>query len=63
MSISEKRVKAIEKKEREHREKQIRALVLMQSGHSAAEVAKVLGVSEGVIKNIMKQHEKEKEND
>ena len=63
MSVTEKRAKIHEKKERDHREKQIRALALIQSGHSVADVAKALGVSEGTVRHIMKQHEKEKEND
>lgn len=46
-------------KKEKNRELQIRADVLYSAGYSYAEIAKVLGVSEAVVKRILK----EKEND
>lgn len=46
-----------EKRSKEEKawERKIRAKALMESGYSNAEIAKALGVSEGTIRNILKE--------
>ena len=54
-----------EKREARAREKQIRVIALNEAGYSVKEIAKAFGVSESVIKNLLKgeKNEQREEND
>lgn len=55
MKQGEKRLKSAKSKEEKAWERKIRVKALMESGYSNAEIAKALGVSEGTIRNILKE--------
>lgn len=50
-----KRVETAGEKQKKRRELQIRAKALADSGYSHVEIASVLGVSEGTVRNILKE--------
>ena len=60
LSKSKKRAKAAFDKELQLSEQRIRANVLIESGYSISDVAKTLSVSEGIVRNLLKE---EQEND
>lgn len=56
---SEKRSKTVKNKEDKAWERRIRAHALAEAGYSNAEIAKTLGISEGMVRNLLKSEEKE----
>lgn len=52
---TKKRVETADEKQKKRRELQIRARALADSGYSYTEIASVLGVSEGTVRNILKE--------
>lgn len=61
-SKSKKRAKAAFDKELQLSEQKIRARVLTESGYSIPDVAKALGVSEGVVRNLLKEEQNNDQN-
>lgn len=59
MAESKKRVKKVAEKEAKKNERLIRAKVLRDSGYSNAEIAKALGVKEAVVRNMLKEEQKD----
>lgn len=53
---TKKRVETANEKQKKRRELQIRAKALADSGYSHTEIASVLGVSEGTVRNILKEN-------
>ena len=57
MKPSEKRAKAVKKKKDEAWERKIRAKALSESGYSTDEISEALGVSKGVVRNLLTKGE------
>lgn len=55
MKPSEIRAKAAKNKEEKAWERKIRAKALKENGYSDAAIAKALGVSEGTVRNLLKE--------
>ena len=53
----DKREEARIKKEQAKRERQIRIRTLHEAGYSNSEIAKTIGVSEGIVRNLLKKEE------
>ena len=50
-----KRIEATTKKQQIKYERQIRAKALQEGGYSIGEIAKALDVSEGIVRNLLKE--------
>ena len=53
----EKRLRSNEEKIRQHRERQIRAKVLSDSGYSVEQISETLGVTPAAVRNYLKRGE------
>lgn len=57
MKTSKKRSKAAKKKEDDAWERKIRAQALSESGYSMEDISEALGVSKGVVRNLLAKGE------
>lgn len=59
---AKKRAKTAFNRELQLSEQRIRARALTESGYSIPDVAKALGVSEGVVRNLLKEEQNNDQN-
>lgn len=59
---AKKRAKTAFNKELQLSEQRIRARALIESGYSIPDAAKALGVSEGVVRNLLKEEQNNDKN-